>query len=262
MGRFLGAFDPNDSLNRPDLNQCPDCGCFFAGLNCPLCGKECPEEFRAGNRRPVRESKQYWRTSRRAPAFVEWYHSWWCIILALLFFPVAGIILLITSPHKRSLKITVGCVIVAVFLLSTVGIGAIIRLIQNWGDPVDTSLSREEYVAACESVSAESIYRAADSLQGKFVTLTLTVTERFEDSDAQTYDGEYPTYYICRATDAAGKSFDIMLRDCLQASPMKFVAGDTLTVYGEIAGELTVYDMNYNPRTAPCIFVAYATLVS
>ena len=46
MGRMLGSFDPEDELDRPDLNKCPDCGCYFATDNCPLCGKVCPPEMR------------------------------------------------------------------------------------------------------------------------------------------------------------------------------------------------------------------------
>ena len=32
MGRMLGAHDSSE-LDRPDLNKCPDCRCFFAGDN-------------------------------------------------------------------------------------------------------------------------------------------------------------------------------------------------------------------------------------
>ena len=47
---MLGAFADDEGFDRPDLNQCPDCKCFFEGDNCPLCGKECPENMRAGKR--------------------------------------------------------------------------------------------------------------------------------------------------------------------------------------------------------------------
>ena len=56
MGRMLGSYD-SDELDRPDLNKCPDCGCFFAQDECPLCGKPCPEEMRAGNRKAVKVKK-------------------------------------------------------------------------------------------------------------------------------------------------------------------------------------------------------------
>ena len=56
MGRSLGYFD-SEELDRPELNKCPDCECYFASEECPLCGKVCPEAFRAGNRAPVKKKK-------------------------------------------------------------------------------------------------------------------------------------------------------------------------------------------------------------
>ena len=58
MGRMLGSFDPEDELDRPDLNKCPDCGCYFATDNCPLCGKVCPPEMRAGARVEPKKRKK------------------------------------------------------------------------------------------------------------------------------------------------------------------------------------------------------------
>jgi hypothetical protein len=63
MGRMLGAFD-SDEIDRPDLNKCPDCGCFFLQDTCPICGKLCPEEMRAGNRKPVKLKKTEIRAVR------------------------------------------------------------------------------------------------------------------------------------------------------------------------------------------------------
>ena len=57
MGRMLGYHD-SDELDRPELNKCPDCECYFATDECPLCGKICPEEMRAGNRAPVKHKKR------------------------------------------------------------------------------------------------------------------------------------------------------------------------------------------------------------
>jgi len=57
MGRLLGSHDGGDSLDRPDLNRCPDCGCYFESEECPLCGKICPEDMRAGNRKEVKQKK-------------------------------------------------------------------------------------------------------------------------------------------------------------------------------------------------------------
>ena len=44
MGRMLGSHDNPEEINRPDLNQCPDCLCYFHDDHCPLCGKLCPKE--------------------------------------------------------------------------------------------------------------------------------------------------------------------------------------------------------------------------
>ena len=90
MGRSLGYYD-SDELDRPELNKCPDCECFFASDECPLCGKICPEEMRAGNRAKVKPPKKRKNSSGRVQ-FIPWYHSWWFILLMMYFMPIAGII--------------------------------------------------------------------------------------------------------------------------------------------------------------------------
>lgn len=258
MGKTLVPLGSDDELDRPDLNKCPDCMCFFAGDNCPLCGKPCPEEMRAGNRKAVKKKKPSRGDSGRV-TFVEWYHSWWFIILMLFFSPLIGIILLATSPHKRSQKTAVIAIAVAYALFSTLGIGTLIPMITNmWDKPVDTSLSREEYIAACETVSPETFYRSPEVYTDEFVSMTLTVSERIVDSEGYYANEKYTTYYLC--TDGENQSFTVMIRDCLQDRAQNFMVGDVITVYGEGAGNCTIYDEQYNPRTAPCIHVAYVTL--
>ena len=93
MGRQLGTFLDEDELDRPDLNKCPDCGCFFAQDECPLCGKTCPEEMRAGNRKPPKKSRKK-RTGSDRVVFVDWYHSWWFIILMLFW---AGVVIIAST---------------------------------------------------------------------------------------------------------------------------------------------------------------------
>ena len=124
MGRMLGAFDNPQELDRPDLNKCPDCECFFAGDNCPLCGKVCPEEMRAGNRKPPKKEKRRRTNSSGRVTFVEWYHSWWCIILATVFMAPLGIILMLTSPHRTLWKVLFTTAVV----LIEFGIPALITL--------------------------------------------------------------------------------------------------------------------------------------
>lgn len=253
MGRLLGAYADDADLDRPDLNKCPDCGCYFAQMDCPLCGKICPEEYRAGNRKAVKKKKKRSTGSGRS-YFVEWYHSWWFIALMLFFFPIVGIVLLFTSPHKISHKLIFAVVGVAVWLLSTFGIGILSGLIDSLDPPVDMSMSREEYVSVCEAVDSEAYYRSAAGYTDKFVTMTLTV-----ESKIITNDSYYDTYYICK--DPLGGDFRITVRNCVQENGQNFLPGDRITVYGEGAGEYTIYDMDYyNSYTYPCIHAAYMDL--
>ena len=253
MEKLLGSHD-SDELDRPDLNKCPDCGCYFPQDNCPLCGKECPEDMRAGNRRAVKVNKKRRSGSGRV-IFVEWYHSWWFIIVMMIFMPVIGIILLATSPHKKGIKITVIVIAVIYLLFSYFSMGSIIQKFKNiFDDPVDSSLSYEEYVEKCVEISPEEFYRSTDKYNGRFVTMTLTVKESFVDSYGY-YDGaEYTTYYIC--TDGKGNEFDIMIRDC-EKQPENYINGDVITIYGEGAGKPSLEDMNYEYHTAPCIYAAH-----
>lgn len=129
MGRMLGAFDNSEELDRPDLNKCPDCECFFAGETCPLCGKVCPEEMRAGNRKPPKKQRRSRSGSNGRVTFVEWYHSWWFIVLMMIFMPIAGIVLLITSPHRTRSKIIFVVIFVAVYFVVPFIFNIVIQLI-------------------------------------------------------------------------------------------------------------------------------------
>ena len=254
MGRMLGAFDPDNNIDRPDLNKCPDCECFFAGDNCPLCGKECPEEMRAGNRKPVKQDNRRRRRGSDRVTFIEWYHSWWFIILTAFFSPIISIILLITSPHKKSIKITVVVVLIAYFVVTVFGVGLVQELTGLFDKPVDASLSREEYVSVCQAVGVETYYRSVGLFEEEFVTMTLTVVERTENMDGYYGNEKYNTYYIC--SDADGK-FKILIRDCSQDGLRNYIPGDVITVYGEGAGNCSIFDEEYNAYSAPCVNAAY-----
>lgn len=255
MGRLLGSFADREELDRPDLNKCPDCKCFFGGDNCPICGKPCPEEMRAGNRKPVKPPKRSRGGSGRV-TFVDWYHSWWFMAIIMLIFPLAGIVLLVTSPHEKWKKLTAGAVAVVYFIFSTIGFGGIISGLTDIFDrPVDTSLSREEYVAACRTVNAEELYRSSDLYKDEFVTLTLKVVDR-ATSVNEDYDTD-KVYYICEAE--GGSDFKIVIRDCIIDTPQKFITGDVVTIYGECDGECSAYDSTYDPINGPLVNVAYAS---
>ncbi len=258
MGRMLGSYD-NDDFERNDLNKCPDCGCFFPQDACPLCGKVCPEQMRAGNRKAVKNKRVKGPTSTRV-GYVEWYHRWWAIAIALLTFPIVGIILLFTSPHKTWQKaLFIALAIIYTVMVSYGGLGYIINLINGSESPVDASLSREEYIAACEVVAPVDLYRSAEEFDDKFVTTSLAVVEKFTNPDSYYSGDEYASYYVCTGI-VNGEQFEILVRDCRQESRQNFIAGDIITVYGEGAGNCEVYDMNYTLHSAPCINMAYATL--
>lgn len=253
MGRMLGAFDDDNNLDRPDLNKCPDCSCFFAGNNCPICGKECPEEFRAGNRRPEKKKKE---KMPKGAIFIDWYHRWWFIILMMFVMPVVGIILLVTSPHEKWKKILFAVLAGVYMFVGTFGISSVINQISAmFSEPVNTSFSREEYIDKCQEISVESFYRHTDDYHGKYVTMTLTVEEKVFDYVGYHDREEYTTYYVC--SDENGSGFKIMIRNCIQDGSYNFVKGDVIKIYGEGAGNITIEDSDFSVYTHPCIFVAY-----
>ena len=261
MGRSLGAFDNSAELDRPDLNKCPDCGCFFAQDNCPLCGKPCPTEMRAGNRPAVKQKRQRRGSGSGRVTFIEWYHSWWFIALAMLIFPIVGIVLLITSPYEKRKKI-IFITIAAIYLaVSFIGIGNILsNLFGLWEKPVDTSLSKTEYVAKCEDVDAEQLFRSPKAYENKFLCITLevyceaTYYDRFNNEAKD-------KYYVCRSTK--NPTFTVIIRDCLVDGSTNLARGDLIKVYGEGGGECTAYDnFEYCPYNGPLVNMAYIEIVT
>ena len=78
----------------------------------------------------------------------------------------------------------------------------------------------------------------------------------FMNSDGASVGYEkYTTYYVCE--DLGGRGVKLLVRDCNREASQNFLPGDVITVFGEGVGEITVYDMNYEPHTAPCIHMAY-----
>jgi len=257
MGRLLGSHADDRELDRPDLNKCPDCDCYFAGDYCPLCGKEPPENMRAGNRPSVKPTKWKRNTGSRTVMFVNWYHSWWFIILMMVFAPLAGFVLLITSPHEKWKKILFG-VILAVYMMGPVfgyGIGRVVSSITElWNSPVDDSIPKEEYIAKCMPVSAEQFYRKSNSYEDQFVCVKLRIVTKVTYLDGYHTERDY-VCYLCEAEN--GSEYKIVVRDCLVEDQQRFIPGDIITVYGEGAEECEVHDSDYNYTTAPCLKMAY-----
>ena len=257
MGRFIGSFMDDNELDRPDLNKCPDCECYFPQDNCPICGKVCPEEMRAGNRKTVKKKKQRNGRSKNVQ-YVDWYHQWWFIILMLIVFPIMGIILLIGSPHSRNTKIAVIAVAVVYTVVSGWGINNIVNSVENYFErPVNTSLSFSEYAAKCENLSPDDYFRNPDSYKKKYVKMELVVAEKFTDPDGYYSNKKYNDYYVCTYKNAAGVEFRILVRSCIQSGVENLAVGDKVTVYGECAGSITVYDMDYKTNSGACVNAAY-----
>ena len=148
-------------------------------------------------------------------------------------------------------------VLIAYFAVTIFGVGLVQELTGLFDKPVDTSLSREEYVAACQTVDVETYYRSVGLFEEEFITMTLTVVERTENMD---YSSEkYNTYYIC--SDGEGK-FEILIRDCSQDGLRNYITGDVITVYGEGAGNCSIFDESYNAYNAPCVNAAYVVVHS
>ncbi len=255
MGSLLGSHAVENE--RADLNKCPDCECFFAGETCPMCGNPCPEEMRAGVRKPIKIKKQKGGSDR--VTFVQWYHSWWFIAVMILFMPVIGIILLATSPHKKLHKGIFIALALIYSVISFYGIGNIVGCVTNQLEtPVDTSLSREEYIAKCTAIDAESYFRTGNSRNGDFVTVDLMIVDNAVNWDKM--NSKYPGYYLCSAPD--GSSFIIIIRNCTREGDVNLIPGDVIRVYGESAKTVIVYDSNYVEYTAPCINAAFTELIS
>ena len=254
MGRSLGYFD-SDELDRPELNKCPDCECYFASEECPLCGKICPEAFRAGNRAPVKKPKKRKNSSGRVQ-FIAWYHSWWFILIMFFVSRIAGLILFITSPYSKKAKIiTAASVVGGYLLLLALGSGWLWSFINQ--PLVNDKISREEYVQLCEPMDVEDFYRHAGD-EGRYVSMELTVVEKCVEQSEDVYDIG-ATYYRCR--DRSGGELIIYVQDCNLGNPLQFLPGDMIRVYGESAGTVSFWQNTTYTEALPCLYMAYSELI-
>ena len=254
MGRSLGYFD-SDELDRPELNKCPDCECYFASEECPLCGKICPEAFRAGNRAAPKKPKKKKNSSGRVQ-FIAWYHSWWFMLLVFMFSRIAGLVLFFTSPYSKKAKIIAASVVVGGYaLLFVVGSGWLWSLMDQ--SLVNDEIPREEYVQLCEPMSVEDFYRHAGET-GRYVSMELTVVERCVEQSIDVYDIG-ATYYRCR--DLNGGELIVYVWDCNLGTPLQFLPGDMIRVYGESAGDVSFVDGSAYTESLPCLYMAYCELI-
>lgn len=251
MGRMLGAFDPEDDIDRPDLNKCPDCGCYFATDHCPLCGKECPPDMRAGVRISPKKPKNRNRNTSGRVQFIPWYHSWWFILIMMFWMPPVGIALLCASPYRTRWKV-VACVAGALYaFFFYFGLGNL--LLNGCADEsyINTDLSEEEYKATCEAIEPKEYYRQ-NATEG-YYTMELIVVRRLASVDE--------TCYLCR--DPKDPTVELLLVDCRADGSSRLLEHDRITVWGQAypIGELSVYDNeNGYSVTRPGFCLAYVQL--
>ena len=256
MGRLMGAYDIDDDHDIPELNKCPDCQSYFEGENCPICGKPCPENMKAGNRPAVKAKKKKRKSGDTGRVtFISWYHSWWFIIVMMFIFPVVGVILLATSPHSRAKKIIF---VVILILILCIRYSGVIYYYYNYlfeKPPVyvNTDITEAEYRQKCEKIDAETLYRSADGYKDAYVCVKLVVTGR-----EVTYEEYNPTYYICNPADNENVVF--LVRNCL-VDVKNYIVGDTIVIYGEFKGNQTVWTEKTSLEY-PCINMAYADLLA
>lgn len=257
MGRSLGYFD-SDELDRPELNKCPDCECYFATEACPLCGKICPENFRAGNRAKVKKPKKRKNSSGRVQ-FIPWYHTWLFIIIMMFIQPVIGIILFFTSPYSAKAKITTAALVVVGGILVT-GVHFLVPLgihffLADQFEPsfVNDEVSREEYVALCQSMSVEDYHRNARN-QGNYVTMDLVV-------ESKTDTGVY-IFYLCKGKTEDQQNLRVLIMDCGVDQKTNYLVGDMIRVFGECSGVTdSMPDQTQDGTVYPLLYMAYSDLI-
>lgn len=258
MSAPLGYFSDNER-DFPELNKCPDCETFFADLTCPLCGKECPEEMRAGNRKPIKVKKRRSSGGSGRVQFVPWYFSTWFIIIMLITMPIVGLILTWLGYWKKIWKIVVTVLLVFGYVLAPIASAAFVNWMilgeQNADIPVDLSLSKAEYIARCEEASVEGVFRNAEKKRGDYVCLTFTVSGIWENES----DYEYSVYYECCAQES-GKEWTFLVRDWRQEDLTNLTVGDVIKVYGQVSGNATISNYTAGTVTAPCIDMLYLEL--
>ena len=240
MSADLGFFAEDRSRDFPELNKCPNCETFFADECCPLCGKECPEEFRAGNRKPIKQKKYRRPAGNGRVQFVPWYHTVWFIVLMLIVQPIVGLILTWTGVWKTHWKVIVTLLVVLPYILMAVFgiVAAITDELHMREIPINLELTNEDYRASCAKPDAEALYRNSNQNVGEYVSMDLTVVE-FSSTYYYTSDIVYmeANVYHCNV-DQGERILEFFVVDYRQENQERLAIGDKITIWGEVAGEI------------------------
>lgn len=262
MGTPIGFFGDSAPNDYPELNKCPDCETFFESDTCPLCGKICPEEMRAGNRKPIKKVRQPRGNTSGRVAFEPWYHATWFIVAMLIVMPIVGLILLWQSYKSRGVKIALTLLPLAPYILGILlsVIASITGLFGSSKMPTIPDIPREEYIASCSEVIPENLYRSADFYDEMDVQLKLRVTAmRCDEGDYVEETDSYPVYYECEA-ESYGRTFRFLIRDLQQEDPIRLTEGDEICVYGRVQADCQIYDSNVGALDGVCILAYYIEL--
>lgn len=240
MGADLGFFAEDRERDYPELNKCPDCETFFSDQCCPICGKVCPEEFRAGNRKQVKQKKYRRQPGNGRVQFVPWYHTVWFIVFMLIVQPVVGLILTWSGVWKTHWKVIVTVLVLLPYIILFAS-GIVTSFIDSFIEitpPVNLELSEEDYRAACVSPDIEALYRQNNEKIGNYVRIKLTVS----DIAASYYYNQDIVYieanvYLCH-TVVGDKTLEFFVVDYRQENQTRLAVGDEIIVWGEVAGEI------------------------
>lgn len=262
MGTPIGFFSEDAAVDYPELNKCPDCETYFQALTCPLCGKECPPEMRAGSRKPVKQKKHRRSRGNGRVQFVPWYMSTWFIIAMLVLFPLVGVILLWQSDWRRGWKIFATVLTVCGYFLG----GSIVLLLQTLfasifqspDSPSVPDMPQTEYAAMCEWVDMEVLYRQPDAYAGRKVAVQLTVQAAWLDEPETPMD-DCPLYYDCVA-QVHGRELHFLIRDSIAEGSINLAEGDRITVWGEVEGNHRIHTASGGTLSAPCIRMFFVAL--
>ena len=240
MGADLGFFAEDRERDFPELNKCPDCETFFADANCPLCGKECPEEFRAGNRKPIKQKKHRRPSGNGRVQFVPWYHTVWFIVAMLIIQPIVGLILTWTGVWRTHWKIIVTLLVILPYII-LIGGGIITAIVDGYTEaeiPLNIEMAEGDYRAYCIKPDAETLYRNSNEKVGEYVCMDLTVVA-FTSTYYYNPDVNYreANVYLCHINQGE-RTLEFFVVDYRQENQTRLAIGDKITIWGEVAGEI------------------------